>query len=46
MNDHAMHAVTSADVARTEPLGQALLALKNAHAQELSWLGRSGWNIW
>jgi predicted GNAT superfamily acetyltransferase len=38
MNDHALQAVTSADIARTEPLGQALLALNNAHAQELSWL--------
>jgi predicted GNAT superfamily acetyltransferase len=38
MNDHALHAVTSDDTARTEPLGQALLALNNAHAQELSWL--------
>ena len=38
MDDHALHSVTSADIARTEPLGQALLALNNAHAQELSWL--------
>jgi hypothetical protein len=38
MNDHALHCVTSADIACTEPLGQALLALNNAHAQELSWL--------
>ena len=38
MGDHALHAVTSADAARTEPLGQALLALNNVHAQELSWL--------
>ncbi|MEO6840063.1 MAG: GNAT family N-acetyltransferase [Bradyrhizobium sp.] len=38
MDDHALHAVTSADIAHTEPLGQALLALNNAHAQELSWL--------
>jgi predicted GNAT superfamily acetyltransferase len=38
MNDHALHSVTSTDIARTEPLGQALLALNNAHAQELSWL--------
>jgi predicted GNAT superfamily acetyltransferase len=38
MNDHALHAVTSADIACTEPLGQALLALNNSHAQELSWL--------
>jgi hypothetical protein len=38
MNDHALHAVTSADIARTGPLGRMLLALNNAHAQELSWL--------
>ena len=38
MDDHALHSVTSADIARDEPLGQALLALNNAHAQELSWL--------
>ena len=38
MNDHALHSVTSADIAHTEPLGRALLALNNAHAQELSWL--------
>jgi predicted GNAT superfamily acetyltransferase len=38
MNDHALHSVTPAEIMRTEPLGQALLALNNAHAQELSWL--------
>ena len=38
MNDHALHSVTPTEIARTEPLGQALLALNNAHAQELSWL--------
>jgi uncharacterized protein len=38
MSDHALRSVTAADIARTEPLGQALLALNNAHAQELSWL--------
>ena len=38
MSDYALHAVTAAEIARTEPLGQALLALNNAHAQELSWL--------
>jgi predicted GNAT superfamily acetyltransferase len=38
MNDHALHSVRSTDTAPTEPLGQALLALNNAHAQELSWL--------
>jgi predicted GNAT superfamily acetyltransferase len=38
MSDHALCSVTPAEIARTEPLGQALLALNNAHAQELSWL--------
>jgi uncharacterized protein len=38
MDDHALYTVTSAGIAPTEPLGQALLALNNAHAQELSWL--------
>jgi predicted GNAT superfamily acetyltransferase len=38
MNDHALHSVISTDIACTEPLGRALLALNNAHAQELSWL--------
>jgi predicted GNAT superfamily acetyltransferase len=38
MSNHALHAVTPTDISRTEPLGQALLALNNAHAQELSWL--------
>jgi uncharacterized protein len=30
--------VTSADTLRDQPLGKAMLALNNAHAQELSWL--------
>jgi hypothetical protein len=38
MNDHALQRVTAADTAPDAPLGQALLALNNAHAQELSWL--------
>jgi hypothetical protein len=38
MNDHTLQPVTAADVAPTEPLGQALLVLNNSHAQELSWL--------
>jgi uncharacterized protein len=38
MNDHALRSVAAADISRAEPLGQALLALNNAHAQELSWL--------
>jgi uncharacterized protein len=38
MSDHALYAVVSTDIAPAEPLGQALLTLNNAHAQELSWL--------
>jgi uncharacterized protein len=38
MNDHALRSVAAADTSRAKPLGQALLALNNAHAQELSWL--------
>jgi predicted GNAT superfamily acetyltransferase len=38
VNDHALHSVRSTDIARTGLLGQALLALNNAHARELSWL--------
>lgn len=38
MNDDALRSVAAADISRTESLGQALLALNNAHAQELSWL--------
>jgi predicted GNAT superfamily acetyltransferase len=30
--------VTASDANRAEPLGQAVLALNNAHARELSWL--------
>jgi uncharacterized protein len=33
-----LHPVTSADTRQAHPLGQAMLALNNAHAQELSWL--------
>src|SRR5665647_2352932 len=33
-----MQYVTAKDAARTTPLGKALLALNNAHAQQLSWL--------
>ena len=33
-----LHSVTSADTRQAQPLGQAMLALNNAHAQELSWL--------
>ncbi len=38
MHHPATHAVASIEVASDRPLGQALLALNNAHAQELSWL--------
>ena len=33
-----MQYVTAQDAASTAPLGKALLALNNAHAQQLSWL--------
>jgi predicted GNAT superfamily acetyltransferase len=33
-----MQYVTAQDAVRTTPLGKALLALNNAHAQQLSWL--------
>ena len=38
MNDDVLRSVAAADISRAESLGQALLALNNAHAQELSWL--------
>ena len=38
MNDSELRSVDSADMLRDEALGKALLALNNAHAQELSWL--------
>ncbi|HEY4353980.1 MAG TPA: GNAT family N-acetyltransferase [Paraburkholderia sp.] len=38
MNDHVLQSIAPSDVARTEPLRAALLALNNSHAQELSWL--------
>jgi predicted GNAT superfamily acetyltransferase len=38
MNDHDICPVTPADMAATSALGKDLLALNNAHAQELSWL--------
>ena len=37
MSDHALHAVVSIAPAPSR-WAQALLALNNAHAQELSWL--------
>jgi predicted GNAT superfamily acetyltransferase len=38
MSDSELRSVDSADVLRGSALGGALLALNNAHAQELSWL--------
>jgi uncharacterized protein len=38
MNETKLQAFTSADVSHAEQLGKAMLALNNAHAQELSWL--------
>jgi uncharacterized protein len=38
MNDSEPRSVGAADMLRDEALGKALLALNNAHAQELSWL--------
>jgi uncharacterized protein len=38
MNEPELQAFTSADVSQTEPLGKAMLALNNAHAEALSWL--------
>lgn len=33
-----MQSVAASEIAGGQPLGEALLALNNAHAQELSWL--------
>jgi uncharacterized protein len=38
MHDQDLLSVTSAEVTNNEPLAKSLLALNNAHAQELSWL--------
>ena len=38
MPDRALRPVAPAEVSQGQPLGVALLALNNAHAQELSWL--------
>ena len=38
MNDDEPRSVDAADMLRDAALGNALLALNNAHAQELSWL--------
>jgi uncharacterized protein len=39
MNSSSLSTFTALDVALGTPLGEAILALNNAHAQELSWLG-------
>jgi uncharacterized protein len=38
MTDHALRSIAAADMAPGSLLGRTLLALNNAHAQELSWL--------
>ncbi len=38
MDDHAPRPIVTADVSPGTPLSESLLALNNAHAQELSWL--------
>lgn len=38
MNDPGLQSVTPAEISRGEALGETMLALNNAHAQELSWL--------
>ena len=38
MNDSELRSVGPSDIRRDSALGSALLALNNAHAQELSWL--------
>jgi len=38
MHDRELQPFESADISLAKPLGKALLALNNAHAQELSWL--------
>jgi uncharacterized protein len=38
MSEPTLQVFTSADVARVEPLGAAMLALNNSHAVALSWL--------
>jgi uncharacterized protein len=38
MTSDQVHSVTSADTRQAQPLGHAMLALNNTHAQELSWL--------
>jgi predicted GNAT superfamily acetyltransferase len=38
MTDGELQSITLPDASRTKSLGEALLKLNNAHAQELSWL--------
>ncbi len=38
MRDQALQSIAPADVSNGNPLAKSLLALNNAHAQELSWL--------
>ncbi len=38
MTDVELQAITGVDASLTAPLGETLLVLNNAHAQELSWL--------
>jgi uncharacterized protein len=38
MRDQALRSIAPAEILRDEPLAKTLLALNNAHAQELSWL--------
>src|SRR5258708_24583463 len=39
MTDGELQSITGVDASPIAPLGETLLALNNAHAQELSWLG-------
>jgi hypothetical protein len=38
MNDREMQSIAALEIASGQPLGESLVALNNAHAQELSWL--------
>jgi uncharacterized protein len=38
MRDQALQSIAPAEILRDEPIAKTLLALNNAHAQELSWL--------
>jgi uncharacterized protein len=41
MPDQALESIAPAEILRDEPLAKTVLALNNAHAQELSWLERA-----